>query len=42
MELSIKLKDKDEESKENDKNADLLNELFQRGIIDSEGNLIDQ
>ena len=41
LKLSIQLIEKVEESKENDKNADLLNESLKRGIIDSEGNLID-
>ena len=41
LRLSNKLKEKDEENKESYKNADLLNQLFQKGIIDSEGNLFD-
>ena len=41
LRLSNKLKEKDDENKESYKNADLLNQLFQKGIIDSEGNLFD-
>ena len=40
MELRNKLKDKDEESKEHDKYVDLLNELFRKGIINSNVNFL--
>ena len=38
--LSQEVKRFEKDSKENDKNSDLLNELYQRGIIKEEGELI--
>ena len=38
--LSQEVKRLEKDSKENGKNADLLNELYQRGIINEEGELI--
>ena len=40
-ELSNKIKRKSEEIKEGSNYADMLNELFHRGIIDEDGNIIE-
>ena len=40
--LTQQLKEKDKEINKNEKYADLLSDLFQKGIIDSQGNFIDQ
>ena len=39
--MSKELEIKDAENVEQDKYADLLNDLFKRGVIDKDGNLID-
>ena len=39
--MSKELEIKDAENVERDKYADLLNDLFKRGVIDKDGNLID-
>ena len=39
--LTKKIKEKETEIKKNEKYADLLGDLFQRGIIDADGNFID-
>ena len=40
--LTKKLNDKEKEAKQNEKYADLLSDLFQKGIIDAEGNFIQE
>ena len=40
--LTKKIKEKETEIKKNEKYADLLGDLFQWGIIDADGNFIDE
>ena len=40
--LKNQLTSNKEESKEHDKYADLLNNLYQKGIIDAEGNFLEE
>ena len=40
--LTKKIKEKETEIKKNEKYTDLLGDLFQRGIIDADGNFIDE
>ena len=40
--LTKKIKEKETEINKNEKYADLLGDLFQRGIIDADGNFIDE
>ena len=40
--LTQQLKNKDKEIQKNEKYVDLLSDLFQKGIIDSDGNFIEQ